>query len=199
MFLEVQRHYQRVANALRLDGWHEKASTQVAEVVLVPIGDIHRGVLRALKYARLLADDVRAICITTSPEMKERLLARWERFPEITAGVQLVLIDYDYRDIMVPLVDYIERVNREEFPEQLITVVIPEFVAETLWERLLHNQSANTLRRQLHNQQDVVVIDVPYHIVPTAQWRQGTTRAEVMEGPSLNAKDAANDGEAGNK
>jgi hypothetical protein len=29
---------------------------------------------------------------------------------------------------------------------------------------VLHNQTANILRRELRNREDVIVIDVPYHI-----------------------------------
>jgi hypothetical protein len=176
VFLEVNRHYDRVASALRTRDMTDHDLTDVADVVLVPIGDVHRGVLRALKYARRLSDDVRAICITTSPEMRRRVEDRWSRFPELTEDVHLICIDYDYRDIMTPLVDYILRVNHEEFPEQLVTVVIPEFVAETLWERTLHNQTANSLRRALHQHHDLVVIDVPYHIMSTKEWRAGQSR-----------------------
>jgi amino acid transporter len=176
VFLEVSRHYQRVSSALRTRDMTERDLSQVADVVLVPVGDVHRGVLRALKYARRLSNDVRAICITTSPGMRERVERRWRRFPSITENVQLICIDYDYRDIMSPLVDYILHVNEDEFPDQLTTVVIPEFVAETLWERLLHNQTANSLRRALHLHQDLVLIDVPYHIMSTQEWRQGQLR-----------------------
>jgi hypothetical protein len=74
----------------------------------------------------------------------------------------------------------IERVNHEGFPDQLVTVVIPEFVAESLWDRLLQNQTANRLRRLLGGHKDVVVIDVPNHILSTAQWRAARTRADVL-------------------
>ena len=185
VFLEVRRHYQRVAAALRTEGLEAADLAGVAEVVMVPIGDVHRGVLRALKYAKRLAGDVRAICITTSPEMKARVQAKWARFPEVTDGVKLILIEYDYRDILRPLVDYIQKVNNEEFPDQLVTVVIPEFMAESLWERLLHNQTANTMRRHLHHLKDVVHIDVPYHIISTKQWREGTTRGQLLDRPII--------------
>jgi hypothetical protein len=74
------------------------------------------------------------------------------------------VIDYDFRDILTPLVDYIERVNHEEFPDRLITIVIPEFVVSSTLAQVLHNQTANLLRRQLHARQDIIMIDVPYHI-----------------------------------
>jgi hypothetical protein len=133
-------------------------------VAIVPIADVHRGTLRALQYAKRISSDVRAICITTSPEMRERLQRRWSRFPQLTADVKLICIGYDYRDILTPLVEYIERVNTDEFPDQMITIVIPEFIPETTSARLLHNQTANILRNRLRHQEDVIVIDVPYHI-----------------------------------
>jgi hypothetical protein len=183
LFLEVSRHYDRVSLALRTTDMTVRDLTPVADVVLVPIGDVHRGVLRALIYARRLSSDVRAICVTTSPAMRARVERRWARFPEITDSVHLILLEYDFRDILNPLVDYIFEVNHREFPDQLVTVVIPEFVAVSLWERLLHNQTARTLRRVLHDLQDIVVIDVPYHILSTAEWRAGARRGGVWEGP----------------
>ena len=89
---------------------------------------------------------------------------RWARFGELTNDVELIFIDYEFRDLLKPLVDYITEVNTVEFPNQLITVVIPEFVPESLPAQLLHNQTANLLRLHLHGQPDIVVIDVPYHL-----------------------------------
>ena len=60
--------------------------------------------------------------------------------------------------------DYIHQVNNVEFPDQLITVVIPEFVPASLQGQLLHNQTANFLRFRLRGEEDIVVIDVPYLI-----------------------------------
>jgi hypothetical protein len=118
----------------------------------------------ALAYAKRISNDVRAVTIVTDPAMHERLERRWQRFPELTAGVTYELIDYDFRDILQPLVAYIERVNSEEFPGRVVTVVVPEFLPQSLWARLLHNQTANILRSRLRGQDDLVVIDVPYHI-----------------------------------
>lgn len=182
-FARAKRHYQRVAAALRLSDLRAEQLSHVADVALVPIADVHRGVLRALKYARRFSNDVRAICVATSPQVRQRVEQRWASIPEVTDGCRLLFIDYEYRDILTPLVNYIEHVNHEEFPEELVTVVIPEFVAETLWERLLHNRTANTLRRHLRERQDIVVIDVPYHILPAKEWRAGQRRLRAEAAP----------------
>ncbi len=164
LFHTINRHYDLVADSLSTQGLSDKDLVQVADVAIVPLADVHRGTLRALLYARRISKDVRAVTIITSPEQRERFLRRWGRFPKLTQQIRLELIDYDFRDILDPLVDYIERVNNEEFPGHLVTVVVPEFLPDSLWERLLHNQTANFLRNRLRNQDHLIIIDVPFHI-----------------------------------
>jgi amino acid transporter len=163
-FYATQRHYDRVAAALSTKGLTMEDITEVADVVIVPIADVHRGTIRAIEYARRISSDVRAISIIASAEMGERLKRRWNRFPNITGDVQLVTIEYDYRDILSPLVKYIEKVNNEEFPDKITTVVVPEFIPEHRVGNILHNQTANRLRSRLKNYKDIVIIDVPFHI-----------------------------------
>ncbi|MCZ7572897.1 MAG: APC family permease [Ardenticatenaceae bacterium] len=164
LFISIRRHYDEVADALSTRGLEESELASVADVVIVPIADVHRGTLRALKYAQRLSRNVRAVSVVTSKEQRERLERRWKRFPETTDNVELVLIPYDFRDILKPLEEYIEYVNDVEYPHQLTTVIIPEFVPSTLPEQLLHNQTANFLRLRLRSHEDIVVIDVPYHV-----------------------------------
>lgn len=163
-FYAIRRHYRNVAAALTTSGLSIADVTPVANVVVIPIADVHRGTIRAIEYAKRISTDVRVLSITTSPEMEERLLRRWNHFPEITADVRLITIEYDYRDILNPLVKYISKVNTEEFPDQLTTVVVPEFVPEHPIAGILHNQTANRLRARLREHKDIVIIDVPFHI-----------------------------------
>jgi amino acid transporter len=163
-FYAVHRHYELVSSALSTRDLSADDISELAQVVVVPIADVHRGTLRALAYAKRISSDVRALCVITSPEMKERLLRRWNRFPKVTGDIKLITIDYDYRDILTPLVKYIENVNGEEFPEQLTTVVVPEFIPERAIAHLMHNQTANRLRARLIDHHDIVIIQVPFHI-----------------------------------
>jgi amino acid transporter len=160
----IHTHYVTVAEALRTSNLSPSDLHDIANVAIVPIADVHRGTLRALKYAKRISTNVRAVCIATSAEQKERVARRWRRFPEVTQGVELVMVEYDYRDILEPLVEYISQANNVEFADQLTTVVIPEFISASLPAQLLHNQTANILRLRLRTQEDLVVIDVPYLI-----------------------------------
>ena len=120
----------------------------------------------------------RAVSIATHPDVHVRLERRWNRFPKLTAGIRHDIIDYDFRDIMEPLVEYIERVNTVEFPGKIVTVVVPEFIPESFWARLLHNQTANLLRNRLRAHENLIVIDVPYHIesIPNGDDEEKPTR-----------------------
>jgi hypothetical protein len=91
-------------------------------------------------------------------------LRRWARFTNITKDVELIIIEYDFRDIMQPLVDYISRVNNEEFIDQITTVVVPQFIPEGKTAQILHNQTAARLRARLTENKDIVIISVPIHI-----------------------------------
>jgi len=164
MFYAIHRHYESVSAALSTKNLEPESLSEVANVAIVPISDVHRGTLRALMYAKRLSKDVRAICVTTSPEVKERVLRRWKRFQKLTRRIKLITIEYDYRDVISPIVQYIEKVNHDEFPDQLTTVVIPTFIPTEAIGRLLHNQTAVQLRWALRNHKDIVLIDVPIHI-----------------------------------
>lgn len=166
LFRATHRHYDRVAAMLST---HEREATlnsltDVADVVIVPIPDVHRGTLRALKYAKKLSSNVRAVAIITDEVQQARILRRWARFPELTKDEEIHLVHYDYRDIIDRLVEFILETSTEEFPDQLVTVVVPEFIPRNAVERLLHNQTANMLRRRLHAEPNIVVIDIHYHV-----------------------------------
>lgn len=163
-FYSVKKHYANVSKTLSTRTFEPTDLAMVANVVVVPIADIHRGSLRAIQYARRLSDDVRVVTISTGPEDKEEFLKRWKRFPEVTEEVKLELVEYDYRDVLTPIVNYIKRVNEKEFPHEITTIVIPEFIPERFSARFLHNQTATRLRSLLRNYRDIVIIEVPFHI-----------------------------------
>ncbi len=164
LFYAINSHYQDVADSLSTSGLSMDDVTEVADVAFVPMGDVHRGTILALEYAKKISSDVRALTIVTSPEMQERLMRRWRRFPDITDDIKLVTIRYDYRDILRPLVEYIETANVEEFSDQITTVVVPQFISEIGIANLLHTQTAKRLHSRLREHKDIVIIDVPFHI-----------------------------------
>ena len=164
LFFSINKHYENVADALTTQGMAAKQSSGVADVVVVPVADVHRGTLLAMQYARRISTDVRVLTVFTDEKSKRRFEKRWKRFSDITEGLQLIKIQYDYRDILSPIINYIKHVNDHEFKDQLTTVVIPEFIPESKWTAWLHNQTASRLRNLLRDDKDIVLIEVPFHV-----------------------------------
>ncbi len=164
LFHIIRKHYDHVAHNLRLSGLEPAALRDPADVAIVPIGGVHRASLRAIKYAIKFSDDVRVVQVVGSQEEEDISRQRWEQWQNVVPSAKLVFLHTDFRDFLRPLVDYIYSVNHDEYPGQLITVVVPEFVPDSKIANLLHNQTATMLRLMLRGYEDVVVIDVPYHL-----------------------------------
>ncbi|WP_110515112.1 APC family permease [Herpetosiphon llansteffanensis] len=164
LFRTIKKHYDHVATNLSLTGLQPSDLRSPADVAIVPVGSIHRGSLRAIKYALKLTDDVRVVQVVGSDEEEAKTRKRWEQWDEVLGKAKLVFLHTDYRDYLTPLVDYVDQVNSKEFPSDLITVVIPEFVPDSTLAKALHNQTAVMLLLALRKYEDVVVISVPYHL-----------------------------------
>jgi len=158
LFSITRRHYDHVASELSLDGWSPES--QGRHVVLVPIGGIQRAVVKALRYARTLGDDVRAVYVEIDPAATTSMRQVW---PEWGQGVDLVVLESPFRSLMEPLLDYIEEVQRKN-PAGFVTVILPEFVPSRLWQHLLHNQHALLIKGALLFKRNIVVTSVPYHL-----------------------------------
>jgi amino acid transporter len=162
VFTTIRSHYRAVAEALSLDSLDHYISPPlvVRNVVIFPIGAVHRAVLPALEYARAIGTSVEAVHVAVDEEAARVAKFRWER---LETGIPLTLIPSPYRAVVRPLVDYIREVARN-YPAEHITVVIPEFVPRRLWQQLLHNQTALFLKLTLLFQRRIVVVSVPYHL-----------------------------------
>jgi hypothetical protein len=160
IFSAIHRHYRGVARLLSLDNFGSVPHIQRHRVIL-PIGGVHRGTLTALRYASSLSDDVTAVHISIDPAETEKIREKWEVWGE---GVRLVIIDSQYRLFMEPLLNYIEEIDQQRQTNELITIVVPQFVARNRLANLLHTRTADTLRKVLIFQKDIVITDVPYQV-----------------------------------
>jgi amino acid transporter len=161
-FLAMRRHYTDVARQLSLDGWDHAPAFRHS--VLVVIGDVHRGVVRAVQYARTLAPSasVRAIYVETDPSRTPTLEAKWS---EWGLGVPLVILDSPYRSLLNPFLAYLDKLQALG-DDVIVTVVLPEFLPRDWWQHALHNQTALLIKGALLFRKNTVVADVPYILEP---------------------------------
>ncbi|MDO8793462.1 MAG: APC family permease [Vicinamibacterales bacterium] len=177
LFEITRRHYDHVATELTLRDWSPDPAGR--HVALVPIGGIQRAVVKALRYARTLAPDVRAIYVEIDPAATAALREQW---PEWGQGVELVVLESPYRSLIDPLLAYVEDLQRED-ANGYVTVILPEFVPRRLWQHLLHNQHALLIKGALLFKPNIVVTSVPFHLGRASEAVPGETPTKAAPPP----------------
>ena len=159
LFLLLHRHYAEVAAELSLGGLDQLPDFQ--HTVLVLVGDVHRGVVRAVQYAQTLAAPtavVRGVYVEIDPAHTYRIEERWAK---CGFGVPLVVLASPYRSLLRPLLEYVDQIQSRG-DDQMVTIVLPEFLPRRWWQQLLHNQTALLVKGALLFRRNTVVTDVPY-------------------------------------
>ncbi len=159
MFRKVHRHYLEVSEQLGMRDFTPN-TTPIKHTVLVMVPALHRGVMPALDYARSLSPDCRAVHIQTDPEKTPALKERWETWGQ---DVPLVILNSPYREMIGPIMRYLDAVQVER-RNHLVTVVVPEFVPSKRWHNLLHGQSGLRLKIALMGRKDIVLANVRYYL-----------------------------------
>lgn len=114
-FRTVHGHYQAVARELTLRGLPPSQKPLAPPRVVLPISGVHRGVLEAVRYARSISDQVTAVYVETNPAVTERVRCEWEMWEP---AVPLVVLPSPYRSIIGPLLEFLERTDREHHDGQ---------------------------------------------------------------------------------
>jgi amino acid transporter len=157
-FLKIHRHYAEVGAQLSLAGARRPRLGKNPVVVLV--AGIHKGVVEAVEYARSISPNVTALTVDLDPTQTTKLRLRWAEWaPE----VPLVVLESPYRSILHPVLEYIDRMERQG-EGRYLTIVIPEFIPAKWWQHFLHNQTALLLKAALLFRPGKVSVSVPYHL-----------------------------------
>ena len=157
-FRRISNHYKSVAKQLSLKDYRPAQGVRHHVLVLAP--DIHRGVIPALQFARSISEDARAVHVAINPDRTERVQQRWRLYAR---GIPLTVLPSPYRSLVDPVIDYIDRLQRQD-PRSNITFIVPEFVPSGILPKLLHGQTGLLLGLRLRLKPGVVFISIPYHI-----------------------------------
>jgi amino acid transporter len=160
VFYLIHRHYQNLARHLSLEGLITPSRIKRHRVI-IPIGGVHRGTLAALRYAKTLSDDITAAHVSIDAEESKKIKEKWEIWGD---GTRLIILDSPYRLFVEPLIEYIDELDRMRQQNEVITIVVPEFVPRHWWANALHTQTALVLRMALLFRKDIVITNVPYQV-----------------------------------
>jgi len=144
--------------------------------LLVPIGSLDRVAIQSIAYARSISPHVVAAHVSIDASDTEAIRASWERFrariPK-EEETQLVVIESPYRSLLRPLLSYIDTLHKL-YQEDTLTVILPEFIVDHWWERILHNQTAARVKAALLARPGIAVTNIPQHL-------RRNTAGEVMQ------------------
>ena len=160
LFKAIRRHYLRVDRALKANLTSEMTRPR-RNTVVVLVGNVNGGVLQALSYAKSLNPNyLVAVRLVDSDEEAAEANKVW-----LDAGFDIPLetVYSPYRELRRPLLEFLDRLD-EQYENDNVTVIIPEFVVRHWWENILHNQSALRIKRWLLFRRGTMVTSVPYHI-----------------------------------
>ena len=98
-----------------------------------------------------------AVSVVSDEEEQERLERQWEEFG---IDVPLEIVYSPYRELTRPILRYIDELDAR-WENDIITVLLPEFVVRHWWGNLLHNQTALLLKGRLLFRKGTVVTSLP--------------------------------------
>lgn len=166
LFTAIYRHYQHVAESLSLKEFAPRSYTPrpqptiVTHPAVVIIGNLNRGTVEALDYARTIADDIVAVHVDVGATDRLQLTQQWQK---LEADIPLTILDSPYRLLIEPILDFVSKFEASH-GDTFTTIIIPAFVTRTWWENLLHNQTTLFLKQALRAKKSRVVTTVRYFL-----------------------------------
>jgi len=166
LFRAIHRHYQFVAEEISIKDLPPRGyiPRPKAEVVTHPavviVGQLNKGTVEALDYARSIGDEVIAVHVDVGTTDGEKLQQQWQ---ELEPDIPLVVLESPYRELVSPICKFVYDYEAHH-PGVLSTIIITAFVTRNWWESLLHNQTAFFLKRALRAKKSRVVTTVRYYL-----------------------------------
>ena len=174
LFSAIKRHYTNLEKTLAITP-EEVRPTAGNNTVVILVGRVHRGVVKAIQYGKSLRPShLTALYVAEDDGAREAMEEQWSDFG---FDVPLEIIDMPYRELTPSIVSYLDELD-ERWHDDVITVIIPEFVAGRLLSptQLLHNQSAGALKVALLFRENTIVTSVPYHVGSEPAPPEGATK-----------------------
>ena len=167
VMLMIKNHYTLVAKQLSLPVSENCSLSGISEYqerhIIVPLASLNRASYKALSYAKGLAgyNSIRAFHVALDEETAEKLRRKWVEFG---LEIPLIIRVSPFRDTINPLMYYIQSEEEGFRQDDLITVVIPQFVVKKWWHNLLHNQTGFFIKNRLMHDPRVAVVTVSYYL-----------------------------------
>lgn len=172
LMLKIKRHYVSVAEQLDIPN---DTLSQISfepgytHYVIVPIDSLNVMVVRALRYAKSMSPNVEAFHVETREGEADKLRAKWAM---LNTDIPLIIKQSPYREVVGPLIEYIDSEEHASRPGDVITVLLPQFLVSKWWQMLLHNNTSIFIANALFHKRNVVVSVLPFYLEDISFWRK---------------------------
>ena len=126
--------------------------------VIIPVPEVTRDVVQAVKFGRSMSRDITAVHVTDDVDGAEEIRTRFERQ---IPGIPFVIVESPYRQLVRPLIRYLEY-TAGRFKDDVLVVLLPEYVPRHWWEKYLYNENARRIREALLGRKNILIADVPF-------------------------------------
>jgi hypothetical protein len=156
--LFIHRQYERRRLEVHVRPEAVIGSSLRRQHVIIPVPEVTRDVVQAVKFGRSMSRDVTAVHVTDDVDGAEELRGRFERQ---IPGIPFVIVESPYRQLIRPLIRYLEY-TAGRIGDDILVVLLPEYVARHWWEKYLYNENARRIREALLGKKNILIADVPY-------------------------------------
>ncbi|HYE67724.1 MAG TPA: APC family permease [Anaerovoracaceae bacterium] len=165
MIDQIHNHYISVKEQLKIeeseyDGIDFEKLSYVNRII-VPIENVNKASVRALRYANTICDDVVAFCVAINDE-SARVVQ--EAYDMLGTDIPLVIKLSPYRRVIDPLLRFIESTEYDHESGDMITVLLSEFMVKKWWHRFLHNNTTAYIEKRLLRHKHIVVSVMPLQL-----------------------------------
>jgi len=163
MFMSfTHKHYSIFQKAINPDEYNyvyteSKSHDKLPCIVL--IHNMNKASLKTFDYAKDISSDITVLHISTTHSHTEKLKKQWA---EKGIGIPLTIIDAPYRNIFVPLEEYVSERESQLQKGQNLTVVLTKFVGNGWIDKMFHNQTTFFIENKLDKHKNVAIVRVPY-------------------------------------
>jgi amino acid transporter len=156
--LFIHRQYERRRLEVHVRPEAVIGSSLRRQHVIIPVPEVTRDVVQAVKFGRSMSRDVTAVHVTDDVDRAEEIRGRFERQ---IPGIPFVIVESPYRQLIRPLIRYLEY-TAGRIGGDILVVLLPEYVARHWWEKYLYNENARRIREALLGKKNILIADVPY-------------------------------------
>lgn len=160
-FKGIKAHYDDVAERLVMPLDEVYHLTELKNHVVLLVARVDRRLPHAIEYVKTLkAASSEALFVDIEGDAGKRIRAEWAR---CGFDIPLTVIESPYRELIGEIRDHVRSLRHEADEDEVVTVVIPEFVPAKWSDWLLHDPTPFRIKAALLGEPGVIVTDVPFH------------------------------------